>query len=532
MSTPTPSSRAVVASRRLPGRGLVGFHVEQPAVGRVEGDLVVTGWVVSEQTRRPRVGVMTRDRHLGHVRADRERPDVAEAFPHLEHGGVSGFRIRVPSTMLDTAGEVFVAVGAGGEDTIPMWAIRWAPEEVRSPRRRRGRRAKEETVDVSFPARTTDDFRIVALVSAFNEADIIGPVLDHLWGSGIEAYLIDNESTDDTVAIAGERLGRGLLGIETLARDGGGRVSWQRILDRKLELSRELGADWYLHHDADEIRESPWPGVTLGDAIRAVDRLGYNAIDFRVLNFRPVDDAFQPGDDPGEHFQHWEDPAEYDRMQRKAWKAGFADVVLDGGGHDVTFPDRRLFPQRFLLRHYPIRSQAHGERKVLHERKDRFSADELTMGWHRQYDDIRGPEHVFLKNPAALRPFDLDAIRLETMLEDGGATLADAHQPVADGAVRGFLEQATTRRISGWAASENGHGEPLNVEIWDGGERIATTPADQAREDLEKHGIPGGRAGFSIESPPNLDDGRPHWIWATVEGTGVALSRSPLVLNE
>ena len=41
------------------------------------------------------------------------------------------------------------------------------------------------------------------------------------------------------------------------------------------------------------------------------------------------------------------------------------------------------------------------------------------MGWHRQYAHVHGVDHSFMKNPASLRVFDLESIRLETALEDG-----------------------------------------------------------------------------------------------------------------
>jgi hypothetical protein len=98
--------------------------------------------------------------------------------------------------------------------------------------------------------------------------------------------------------------------------------------------------------------------------------------------------------------------------------------------------------------------------------------------------------------------------------------------------VRGFLDQVRPTSISGWAAREHSHDQPVTVEIWDGGSRIATVAADRPREDLERHGIPEGRAGFTVPTPPELLDGQPHWVWATVEGSGTALQRSPLVIPE
>ena len=67
---------------------------------------------------------------------------------------------------------------------------------------------------------TTDGqaIRVVAIISTFNEGDVIGHVIRHLVDNGVEVYVIDNHSTDDTVAEAKKWLGRGVLDI-TLYRD-------------------------------------------------------------------------------------------------------------------------------------------------------------------------------------------------------------------------------------------------------------------------------------------------------------------------
>src|SRR5262245_13286108 len=104
-------------------------------------------------------------------------------------------------------------------------------------------------------------FRVIAIIAAFNEADIISQVIGHLVENGIEVYLIDNHSTDDTVAQARPWLGRGLLHIESfpLACSAEARAfevfDWTAILRRKEELSQDLCADWFIHYDADEIRQ-------------------------------------------------------------------------------------------------------------------------------------------------------------------------------------------------------------------------------------------------------------------------------------
>lgn len=521
---------------------LRGKAVDQPKPGVVDGDLLVTGWVVGEDGPVERVVATAAGRRLARVHLAGDRPDVADVFPDLEHASVSAFRIRLPHPVLAGATELEIAAELADGATIPIWKLTLGPgaERPASPKtrsRRRRRRREAEGPESPPPAvqphpsLTGEEPRVVAIISAYNEADVIGPVLDHLAGHGIASYLLDNGSTDETASVAGERLGRGLLAIESMPPPQGEGVSWRAILARKEELARELGADWYIHHDADEFREAPLPGTTLRAAIAWVDRMGYNAIDFRVLNFSPVDDAFRPGDDPREHLTRWEPPAEYDRLQRKAWKAGSGDVTLEDGGHDVRFDGRRLFPLRFLLRHYPIRSQAHGSRKVMRERKGRFHADELEMGWHRQYDDVAGPNHLFLRNPASLRSFDLERLRLETLLEDGRAADFEPEPRAAQPeGVQGVLEKVGPDSIFGWAACQ-GDGEALTVELWDGGRVIAATKADHPRADLDEAGLGAGHGGFAIRTPRELLDGEPHWIWATVRGTPVALRRSPLVLH-
>ena len=57
-------------------------------------------------------------------------------------------------------------------------------------------------------------FSVVAIVAAYNEADVIGPVVGDLIAQGIEVYFLDDGSTDGTVAAVEPFLGRGVRAIE------------------------------------------------------------------------------------------------------------------------------------------------------------------------------------------------------------------------------------------------------------------------------------------------------------------------------
>ena len=71
--------------------------------------------------------------------------------------------------------------------------------------------------------------RVVALLATYNEERFVAGCLEHLFQQHVEVYLIDNCSSDQTVAIASRYLGRGLIGIETFPRTG--MYSWRPILE-------------------------------------------------------------------------------------------------------------------------------------------------------------------------------------------------------------------------------------------------------------------------------------------------------------
>jgi glycosyltransferase involved in cell wall biosynthesis len=264
-------------------------------------------------------------------------------------------------------------------------------------------------------AAAPEDFTVIAILAAYNEGDVVAQVIGDLVRQGLQVYLVDHGSTDDTVAQAEPFLGRGLLEIERLG--GGPTVRWSDVLRRKEELAGQLAADWFVHQDADEFRESPWENLSLCEAIRRVDRLGYDAIDFELLNFRPTHDGFRPGADVREAFQYYEHAQSFDKVQVRCWRRGEHAVdLVSSGGHDAMFPGRKVFPVRFLLRHYPVRGQVHGERKVLGERLQRFAPEERAQGWHVQYGAMLAGKG-FLRDPASLILYDPERVRLRLLVE-------------------------------------------------------------------------------------------------------------------
>ena len=113
---------------------------------------------------------------------------------------------------------------------------------------------------------------------------------------------------------------------------------------------------------------------TLQQAISFVDALGYNAVDFTVIDYR-----FIAGPDVRAGYRsnltHFEFGRRAGHMQQvKGWKRiEGVQVDLDGSaGHDVQFPGRKVFPLKFLNRHYPLRNPSQAAEKVFKHRKPRF----------------------------------------------------------------------------------------------------------------------------------------------------------------
>lgn len=328
---------------------------------------------------------------------------------------------------------------------------------------------------------------LVAIMSAYNEADVIGAAVSHLVAQGAFLYLLDDGSTDGTVDAARAAAGDRLVGWESLASAEAGQprgFQWSRILERKSELAASIDADWFIHQDADEFRESPWPHLTLAGAVALVDRLGWNAIDFEVFTFAPEAGAGDPLRDLTGAFRRYHPGAAYDRVQVRCWKKGPLPVDLKStGGHEARFPGRRVFPVRFLMRHYPIRSTEQGERKVFRERKPRFDPEELARGWHVQYEGLE-PGRPLLPDEGAALPYDADAARVALQVRN---RLVEAAYPAVVPAPPADLS-TTVRRIDDARARQVERLRDLTLALEEGRRDLAALRAlhGEVRAQLER----------------------------------------------
>jgi len=217
----------------------------------------------------------------------------------------------------------------------------------------------------------------VAILCVRNEALHIHHCLKSLVDEGLEFIVIDNNSTDQTQAIAAEFFGRGLLSIEHLPWRGAFSLSDQ--LARKAAIANQVSHDWVVHIDADEWLSSPRTGQSLAEGIAFADAAGANCINFDEFVFTPTGDKkFEGVDYHKEMLGYYFFQPQYPRLLR-AWKRGSGLNNERFGGHLLAGADVKKFEQDFILRHYIVLSSEHAKSKYVGRQ---FSSEDLEKGWH------------------------------------------------------------------------------------------------------------------------------------------------------
>jgi hypothetical protein len=259
--------------------------------------------------------------------------------------------------------------------------------------------------------------RVLAVIHVFNENDILGAAVSHLLHQGVDVRLVDNWSNDGSYEIACALAKRNpRVEVERFPADGPSDYFDLKAITANVErIARQTDHDWIIHHDTDEIRESPWLQLTLQQAISAVDARGFDAIDFSILEFPLTDDGFTAGIDPAQFFTHYEFARFKGHfLQVKAWKNA-SPVNLTGSlGHHAVSGGQRIFPIKFLLKHYPLRSLGQAKEKLFKNRAPRIPPQERGKRFI-QYDLSAAASYLCDKSSSEV--FDPATFSSECLLE-------------------------------------------------------------------------------------------------------------------
>jgi len=248
--------------------------------------------------------------------------------------------------------------------------------------------------------------KIVGMIPVFNEVDIVRQVLGHLIEQGIELVIIDNGSTDGSYEVCSEFEG---VGVAKLKRISTERFEIAFLLKSLHDMALELEPDWILLCSADEFPESPYRGMTLKEAVELEAERGYNLIPFNNFEFYPTEEdegSTEPDVRKRLRYYTW-----HDDYQFRCWKNYPEMTVNEYGGHRPKFPPRvevKVSPNKFVLRHYKIRSFEHGMRKVFDERLPRYPPVARRMGWHTHYDNLKRDKSYFVVDSKKLTKYNED----------------------------------------------------------------------------------------------------------------------------
>jgi hypothetical protein len=203
------------------------------------------------------------------------------------------------------------------------------------------------------------------VVATWNEADVVGISVRNAFEQGCDVvHLLDNGSTDDTVAVAAAA-GATFEG-EFLTDTFDIEVTKDLVTEVVERNSRSTGLDqvWWLHFDADELLEGP-DGTTIRSTLERLDR-SYRIVGSRTMNHYPRrDHPLEEGQDPRVvatnvqervgpfcRLDHWKHPL-------VRWDSRGPSLVASKGYH-IVHADRRLIePSHAVIsHHYPYRAQS------------------------------------------------------------------------------------------------------------------------------------------------------------------------------
>ncbi|BAO45613.1 glycosyltransferase [Thiolapillus brandeum] len=221
--------------------------------------------------------------------------------------------------------------------------------------------------------------KITAILVVRNEEVYIEETIKYLIENNISIVVIDNESTDNTVAICKKYYPENITNIETIPFDG--TFNLQAHIAEAKKMLKTLETDWVISHAADERIISNRCEETLYDAIVRVSKLGFDIInlDEFVFIYENNEIDYRGAD----FFNAMRYYYFFEPKKLRLMRIFRRDVFLSGrlaGVHNIEINSRgKLYPYNFVLQHHLALSYQHAKEKYLTRT---YNQSDLELGWH------------------------------------------------------------------------------------------------------------------------------------------------------
>jgi hypothetical protein len=206
------------------------------------------------------------------------------------------------------------------------------------------------------------DARLFGIIGAWMEEDVVGATVANAFAQGCErVYLVDNDSTDGTVA---EATRAGAVLAATFATEQYDERLRLDIMNRVVaDVSADAGADhiWWLWLDADEFPHGP-RATTVREYLDGLDRR-FRIVGARFINHYPSGaPAYVPGFHPLDFQPLCEEHAmgcalKHRKHPLQRYDRGGAPIVCDRGFHRAASAERPLREpdEAIFVHHFPYR---------------------------------------------------------------------------------------------------------------------------------------------------------------------------------
>jgi len=228
--------------------------------------------------------------------------------------------------------------------------------------------------------------KIITIIPAYNEIDIIEEVIEHLLSQKLEIIVLDNFSNDGTFEICKKYSDQGLLKVHKFESKTFDVQLNNRIL---YDLAIKEGAEWVIACAADEILETGIKNSTLREEIEKAAKEGCNLIQFDRFDFFLTDNDNETAKSVTEKLTYYSCQGEH---VYRAWECIPGIDLEAGGSHYPYFPGGegyKIYPKKFVMRHYPFRSIQQAERKAKERTRGREKSKKSDKPVNLHYQSIQ-----------------------------------------------------------------------------------------------------------------------------------------------